>query len=120
MQSHDPFGVLATGWATTVGAASSHLTHSFTVTTTDAVARLEFDVGTDTSTLCLDSVSLVRQGDAGVRPRLLKPGFANTWSRRVQIADPTSATLGKERDPVGRLGSNGSRVSLQPPDPKTP
>jgi beta-glucanase (GH16 family) len=120
VQDHDPFGAVSTGWAATVGPGPTQLTHSFKVAATDAVTRLEFDVGSDTTTLCLDSVSLVREGDAGILRRAVKPGFTDAWSRRVQVAGPRETTLGKERDPVGRVGANGSRIVLQPPDPAAP
>ena len=67
VQNHDPFGALSTDWTTTIGTSLAHFSHSFAATATDSVARLEFDFGTDTSTLCLDSVSLVREGASGIR-----------------------------------------------------
>lgn len=117
VQNHDPFGALSTDWTTTIGTSLAHFSHSFAATATDSVARLEFDFGTDTSTLCLDSVSLVREGASGIRRSLAKTGFNDAWSRKIRLLGLGEATEDKNRDPSGRLGSNWSQVVLQPPDP---
>jgi beta-glucanase (GH16 family) len=120
VQDHDPFGTLSAGWNTTVGTAPAHFSHTFATTATESVARLEFDFGTDTSTLCLDSVSLVLEGDAGIRGGLAKTGPNDSWTRRIHLLGLGETTSEKNRDPRGRLGSSGSEVVLQPPDPSIP
>lgn len=60
VMDHDPHNGLSSAWSATLPAGISRQVHRFTVQTTDSVARLEFDFGTDTTRFCLDSVSLRR------------------------------------------------------------
>jgi len=62
-------------------------------------------------------VSLVREGASGIRRSLAKTGFNDAWSRKIRLLGLGEATEDKNHDPSGRLGSNGSQVVLQPPDP---
>lgn len=116
VQDHEPFGSVATSWSATAGPTARTFTHRFTVTSTDSVARLEFDFGTDTSTLCLDSVSLRKVGSAVLRRPRLEPGFARSWTRKV-VLDTRENPSESARDPRGRRGPDGSGILLLPPTP---
>jgi beta-glucanase (GH16 family) len=115
VQDHDPFGSLATAWSTTVGVSRRSFTHRFQVSTTDAQGRLEFDFGTDTSTLCLDSVSL-RRATSSVDGKRPKVAIAPRWSLEIalQARLETSTAL---RDLLGRRDARGSGVVVRTPVP---
>ncbi len=74
VMDHEPHSGLANAFDASLPAGTSHQTHRFTVKTTDSLARLEFDFGDDTTSFCLDSISLRRiSSNVAVRPRAPKP-----------------------------------------------
>jgi len=97
VMDHDPHSGLATAKTVSLPKGSSSQTHRFTATATDSVARLEFDFGTDTTTFCLDSVSLRRvTSGLSVRPRSLR----------------TRSQLGTTTDASGRKLSDNAKAAF--------
>lgn len=71
VMDHAPHDVLSSSKSFTLSPGSSRHVHRFAVRSTDSTARLEFDFGTDTTSFCLDSVSLRRiSGGLASEPRL--------------------------------------------------
>ena len=58
VMNHAPHGPLSSAYSTPLSTQTTAYQHRFTVQTTDAQARLEFDVGQATGMVCLDSISL--------------------------------------------------------------
>jgi len=110
VMDHDPFSGIATAWSAVLPAGASTQTHRYTVKTTDPQARFEFDFGDDTTSFCLDSVSLRRVSSPGSvgprgRPASIVPrGVLDAAGRKLSDHD---------RAPfVVRLGDQGRRGSL--------
>lgn len=71
---HEPHEALATPVRLQIPAGTSTRTLRFAIDATDSLARLEFDFGTDTTSFCLDSVSLRRiSPNNAIRPRTSRP-----------------------------------------------
>lgn len=103
VMDHEPFSGLSTAWTSTLPAGVSRQTHRFAVRTTDPLARFEFGFATDTTRLCLDSVSLRRVGVSSVGPRVRVKG--------VEPGDAVDAS-GRKLSPVPRPAA-GVRVPVQ-------
>ncbi|MEN9352764.1 MAG: hypothetical protein RL318_89 [Fibrobacterota bacterium] len=58
VMDHPPYRRLAPPWDTALSQGTFQRRHRFRVDESDRVARLEFDFGTDTTSFCLDSISL--------------------------------------------------------------
>lgn len=110
---HDPHGGLSDGWSANLSAGTSRQSHRFAVKATDSVARLEFDFGTDTTSFCLDSVSLRRiPSGISVLPRTHAPRRA-----AAPALDAVGRKLSdRERGSFSvRLGTDGTRGNIAVP-----
>ena len=77
VMDHDPYGGLSEAWAGSLSTTPSIHSHRFTAKATDGLVRLEFDFGADTTSFCLDSVSLRRVSTGlATRPRAFRPAPA--------------------------------------------
>jgi beta-glucanase (GH16 family) len=103
VMDHTPHAGLSTARTANLPAGPSTQTHRFTVSATDSVARLEFDFATDTTSFCLDDVSLRRVSTGlAVRPRAIRtqPSTATDAAGRKLSDEARGAftvKLGQER-----------------------
>lgn len=103
VMDHEPHGTLSNSKSFPLPAGKSLHVHRFTVQTTDSVARLEFDFGTDTTRFCLDSVSLRRLSGTSVTPRTSRKEGTPAPSR-----DASGRKLSTSSHPfVVKLGEDG-------------